>query len=127
MYRLVTAFPYLKWKGLNGDSGSPWFDAGGNLIGMTVAGTPGSSPGTTIFLRFDNLVIRASLLPFTVRTPGCLLADFNADGELNPDDLADYIGAFFAIPPGAGSDFNLDGETNPDDLADYIGAFFAGC
>jgi len=55
------------------------------------------------------------------------LADFNADGELNPDDLADYIGAFFAIPPGTGSDFNQDGLTDPDDLADYIGAFFAGC
>jgi len=54
-------------------------------------------------------------------------ADFNQDGELNPDDLADYIGAYFAQPAGAGSDFNLDGETNPDDLADYIGAFFAGC
>jgi len=119
---------YLQWKGLNGDSGSPWFDAGGNLLGMSVAATTGTFvPGRTIFLRFDNPTIRALLLPFTVRTPGCLLADFNADGELNPDDLADYIGAFFAIPPGAGSDFNLDGETNPDDLADYIGAFFAGC
>jgi len=54
-------------------------------------------------------------------------ADFNADGELNPDDLADYIGAYFAVPPGSGADYNADGEVNPDDLADFIGAFFAGC
>jgi len=25
------------------------------------------------------------------------------------------------------ADFNIDGELNPDDLADFIGAFFAGC
>jgi len=25
------------------------------------------------------------------------------------------------------SDFNNDGTTDPDDLADFIGAFFAGC
>ena len=54
-------------------------------------------------------------------------ADFNNDGTVDPDDLADYIGAFFAQPPGAGSDFNGDGTTDPDDLADYIGAFFGGC
>ncbi len=55
------------------------------------------------------------------------LADFNADGDLNPDDLADYIGAYFADLAGAGADFNGDGEVNPDDLADFIGAYFAGC
>jgi len=53
-------------------------------------------------------------------------ADFNCDRASNPDDLADYIGAFFAQPEGAGRDFNLDRGTNPDDLADFIGAFFAG-
>jgi len=54
-------------------------------------------------------------------------ADFNGDGILDPDDLADYIGAFFSQPPGSGSDFNGDGVTDPDDLADFIGVFFAGC
>ena len=67
----------------------------------------------------------ASTVQVIVR-PACL-ADFNNDGELNPDDLADFIGAFFSQPPGAGSDFNNDGATDPDDLADFIGAFFSGC
>jgi len=53
--------------------------------------------------------------------------DFNGDGTLDPDDLADYISAFFSQPPGAGSDFNGDGNTDPDDLADYISAYFTGC
>jgi len=65
-------------------------------------------------------------VPEVVIVPSCP-ADFNGDGELNPDDLADYIGAFFAVPPAVNADFNGDGDVNPDDLADFIGAFFAGC
>ena len=61
-----------------------------------------------------------------VGVPTCP-ADFNRDGSLDPDDLADYITAFFSLPPGAGSDFNNDGVTDPDDLADFITAFFNGC
>ena len=52
-------------------------------------------------------------------------ADFNGDGEVNPDDLADYIGAYFSQPADPRADFNGDGEINPDDLADYIGAYFS--
>jgi len=54
-------------------------------------------------------------------------ADFNADGSLNPDDLSDYINAYFDTPAGAGADFNADGIVNPDDLSDFINAFFDGC
>jgi len=54
-------------------------------------------------------------------------ADFNADGTLDPDDLADYISAFFSQPPAQSADFNGDGAVDPDDLADYINAYFAGC
>jgi hypothetical protein len=55
-------------------------------------------------------------------------ADFNDDGFVNPDDLADYITCFFlqvqfpgTCPP---ADFNQDLFVNPDDLADYITTFF---
>jgi len=54
-------------------------------------------------------------------------ADFNLDGNLDPDDLADYISAFFSQPPAQAADFNQDGIVDPDDLADYITAFFQGC
>jgi len=54
-------------------------------------------------------------------------ADFNQDGNLDPDDLADYISAFFSVPPLPAADFNDDGNVDPDDLADFISAFFAGC
>ena len=54
-------------------------------------------------------------------------ADFNGDGNLDPDDLSDYISCYFAQPPCPRADFSNDGITDPDDLADYIGAFFGGC
>jgi len=54
-------------------------------------------------------------------------ADFNRDGNLDPDDLADYITAFFSVPAPLSADFNGDSVVDPDDLADYITAFFQGC
>jgi len=53
--------------------------------------------------------------------------DFNRDGVLDPDDLADYISCFFSNPPCAAADYNGDALADPDDLADFISAFFAGC
>jgi len=70
----------------------------------------------------------ASVTATGIRVPGLpCAADFNADGVLNPDDLADYIAAFFAVPPGSAADFNRDGIVDPDDLADFIGIYFGGC
>lgn len=64
------------------------------------------------------------------RTIGCP-AEFNHDGVVNPDDLADFITCFFLevqVPGTCGdADFNLDESMNPDDLADFITAFFAAC
>ncbi|MGD9689223.1 MAG: PQQ-dependent sugar dehydrogenase [Phycisphaerales bacterium] len=54
-------------------------------------------------------------------------ADFNCDGELNPDDLGDYINCFFAAPPCDQADFNHDGNVDPDDLGDFINAYFSNC
>jgi len=56
---------------------------------------------------------------------GCPL-DWNGDGNLDPDDLADYIGGYFSQPPDPRSDLNGDGSIDPDDLADYIGGYFSG-
>ena len=59
----------------------------------------------------------------------CCAADFNHDGTINPDDLADYINCYFSQPPCPLADFNTDAAINPDDLADYINAYFgsSGC
>ncbi len=53
------------------------------------------------------------------------VADFNNDGNIDPDDLSDFIGAFFNTPaPAPEADLNGDGNIDPDDLSDYIGLFF---
>jgi len=54
-------------------------------------------------------------------------ADFNSDGAATPDDMADYIGAFFSVPPPAAADIDGNGLVDPDDLADFIGVYFGGC
>ncbi len=51
-------------------------------------------------------------------------ADFNRDGIVDPDDLADFITAFFAVPADPRCDLNGDGIIDPDDLADYITLYF---
>jgi hypothetical protein len=53
--------------------------------------------------------------------------DFNQDGNLDPDDLSDYIACYFSLPPCSGADFNSDTNIDPDDLSDYIAAYFGGC
>jgi len=53
--------------------------------------------------------------------------DFNADGNLDPDDLSDYIACYFEMPPCPRADYNSDFNTDPDDLSDYIADFFNGC
>lgn len=88
--------------------------------GQTVAGPTAGTGGGGAF------VISAGFwIPSGPVVPPCP-ADFNLDGDLNGDDLADFINAFFSVPPAAGTDFNNDGNTDADDLADYINAFFAG-
>ncbi|MGQ0628445.1 MAG: hypothetical protein ACT4PL_10155, partial [Phycisphaerales bacterium] len=54
-------------------------------------------------------------------------AEFNGDGVLTPDDLDDFITAFFTIPQPLTVDFNRDGIIEPGDLDDFITAFFEGC
>jgi hypothetical protein len=61
-------------------------------------------------------------------------ADFDGSGELDPDDLSDYIACYFEAVGGAlggagcpRADYDSDGDADPDDLSDYIAAYFAGC
>ena len=80
----------------------------------------------------------------------CLL-DYNADGDLNPDDLGDYLADYFTTPFLAGpGGYAVDCPENappydagykaayvpgsgqchppfPDNVGDYITAYFAGC
>ncbi len=53
--------------------------------------------------------------------------DFDADGNVTPDDLSDYLGCYFSEPACAQGDYNADGRSDPDDLSDYIAAYFTGC
>lgn len=50
--------------------------------------------------------------------------DFNLDGNIDPDDLGDYINCYFSEPPCPQADYNFDTNIDPDDLGDYINEYF---
>lgn len=68
-----------------------------------------------------------SLGVFTIRllSVEVCLADVNANGVLQPDDLNAWIDAFNAQDPAA--DQNADGQVLPNDFAAWIRNYNAGC
>lgn len=72
-----------------------------------------------------NVTADATLAGVATRLPDPNPVDFNNDGTVDADDLADFINAFFGQPPDPRTDFNHDGSLDADDLGDYINAFFA--
>ncbi len=61
-----------------------------------------------------------------IPTPPCV-ADFNGDGETNPDDLASYIACYFSSTPCEQAEMSGDTTIDADDLSNYIASYFAGC
>jgi probable HAF family extracellular repeat protein len=82
-----------------------------------------ANSGMIVATANDGFAPSAVLL---VPSIGCA-ADFNGDGTLDPDDLADFIACYFTEPPCPLADYSGDGTTDPDDLSDFIAAYFAGC
>ncbi len=82
------------------------------------AGNLGGDPRTFVFGNIDG----TQHITLVAGDNACPV-DFNGDGNIDPDDLADYIACYFT-PPCAQSDFNGDGNSDPDDLSDYIAAYF---
>jgi hypothetical protein len=114
---------------------------GSFVIPLTVGGPGVFAAGEVLFTVTVSDGGRPVVLmpPPRVRVaPG---ADVDGDGQTTPDDMADFIAAFFAhpggtpppppplppSPPGPNIDFNASGRVDPDDLADFIAAFFAPC
>jgi len=54
---------------------------------------------------------------------GTCASDFDASGSVDPDDLADFISAYFIASPAADADGS--GAVDPDDLADFISRYFS--
>ena len=102
--------------------------------GFTILTTTGTNTLTGTFSSISSpdhwhvvYLNNAAVIVFDGEGSQTCQPDFNGDGILDPDDLADFIGAFFSQPPDAAADYSGDGTVDPDDLADYITAFFAGC
>jgi glucose/arabinose dehydrogenase len=55
----------------------------------------------------------------------CTPSDFNHSGQVNVQDIFDFLTAWFDAAPGA--DFNHNGQIDVQDLFDYLTAWFVGC
>ncbi|MGD9690205.1 MAG: hypothetical protein AB7K52_11180 [Phycisphaerales bacterium] len=122
---LASAQQYaLTWSSIDG-GGTMQSAAGPYVLGGTIgqhdAGPDLAGPGAP-----GTRIIGGFWAVGDQNAPACM-ADFNGDGNLDPDDLGDYINCYFTTPPCAQADFNADGNVDPDDLGDYINAYFAGC
>ena len=90
-----------QWRsnGINladGPTASGAMIAGATTATLTISAVALTDTGAAFDCVVSNTCGLARTDPAGLRvTPSCP-ADFNTDGELNPDDLADYIGAFFA-------------------------------
>lgn len=53
------------------------------------------------------------------------LADFNASGQVNVQDIFDFLSVWY--PGRASADVNSSGVTNVQDVFDFLAGWFAGC
>ncbi|MBL8759067.1 MAG: hypothetical protein JNK35_11620 [Phycisphaerae bacterium] len=83
--------------------------------------------GLTVFCRARDTAagVSSACASISVDPGAARPADFNGDGNTDPDDLSDFIACYFD-PACPQADFNHDGSRDPDDLSDFIAAFFSG-
>ncbi|MFN0010727.1 MAG: hypothetical protein ACKVS8_03685 [Phycisphaerales bacterium] len=101
--------------------------------GTTRAMSSSYALGTPSVNRFGQTLINAFDLTsgdryvVLLETTALCREDYNADGVLDPDDIGDYITAFFGPGPSLRTDVDEDGVVTTNDLGDYITNYFAGC
>ena len=93
-----------------------------------IAGLAVVYPGVVASRRDNVRHLYVVRFPATVLNVGAVMsgtcaADFDASGSVDPDDLADFITAYFATSPAADADGS--GTVDPDDLADFISRYFS--
>ena len=103
-------------------------DGGGNVLSggaLSARCTIGSGIGGTAMVGGNYRATASFLNPTT--TGGAVArcpADIDGDGSVTPDDLAEFMGAYFGNPPDLIADFTRDGRVDPEDLADFLNAYF---
>lgn len=93
---------------------------GVNITFETRQDLPGGIIEVPVSLRIDHVGLYAAAQSL----PIACAADFNADGALAPQDIFDFLNAWFSGDPRA--DFT-PGGLSVRDIFDYLNAWFAGC
>jgi YVTN family beta-propeller protein len=79
------------------------------------------------FFDRDELDVCSNPADKSIFPGGRGVRDYNGDLVVDPDDLSDFIAAYFSPSPNPQTDYNGDGTTDPDDLSDFIAAYFGAC
>lgn len=74
-------------------------------------------------LAFEQTDFNADNIPDSCQR--ACLADFNASGTVNAQDVHDYLSVWFPRRPSA--DLSADGVVGAQDVFDFLAAWFAGC
>lgn len=90
--------------------------------GSAQAVFPGAVAAARVRIDADGGVFFAVSGGFAVRPcPG----DFNGQGGVTPQDIFDFLNAYFAVDPAA--DVNGSDDVSVQDIFDFLGAYFVPC
>ena len=103
-----------------------WRKHGVAILGANTPSLPLGPVGAADATDYDVIVY--NLCGSATSAPASIIlcsVDFNCTGGLNPQDIFDFLGAWFALDPRA--EYNHDGHIDVGDIFSYLGAWFAGC
>ena len=83
--------------------------------GTSITGTGAFNGNVRAFIVSGLALCRANSCP----------ADFNCSAHLEPQDIFDFLSAWFALDPR--TDFNAANGITPQDIFDFLSAWFTGC
>jgi hypothetical protein len=78
------------------------------------------APASTVEAGLDDFLLTA----VTCTRPACP-ADFNGDASRSPQDIFDFLAAYFT--PSLAADTDNNGALAPSDIFSYLNLYFAGC
>lgn len=110
-------------------AGSPVNDAGNNALALSLNTDIEHQPRLANDPNRANTGVGGSPIvdmgAYEFQPPAACAADFNGSGDINVQDIFDYLAAWFTSTPAA--DVNGDGATNVQDIFAFLSRWFAGC
>lgn len=110
-------------------AGSPVNDAGNNALSVSVETDFEHQARRANDPNAPNVGVGGTPIvdmgAYEFQPPAACAADFNGSGDVNVQDIFDYLAAWFTGTSAA--DYNGDGPVNVSDIFAFLSGWFAGC